>query len=493
MAYDSLTNTFLMTVPEKKFYNMEERIVRSADSHGTMRDGRLCYTFLPIVQLRGSFDNEYQRGEIIIDDTDDSDAFLLHANIKWRGGTTNVEGKHKRNYKIKLDDDTSLFGMRDDDSWILDAGQKDVFRLRNLVAMNLWNDMGSTPYYADKEPEARLGISGTIVEVFLNDEYQGIYNFSENLDRKQLKIKKVSSNSGVRGCVYRTKGYGIAQMYKAAYDYDNHSEMWDKIEVKYPDLSDCDSTDWSTLANAINFVAESSDFDFSQQVGEYFDIPVVIDFCIFGSVMNAYDNRAKNLVWAVYNKKEDKKLTLAPWDLDCTAGQRWVNYFDEKTTSPDTIAFMKFNLTKRLEILNACNFNETFSERYTELRQGVLSTKHVTKLYTDAFMKIKNSGAVSREEQRWSGDSDIKGATLDMEEEYDYICGWINDHLAFMDAKYLDYDVIKKLISKTRIYNLSGQRQSRLSARGIYIIQQADGKTRKVIMSSQVFPAVPDI
>ena len=58
------------------------------------------------------------------------------AKIKWRGGSTNTEGKHKRNYKIKFKEKQQFFGLKADKNWILDAGQQDLFRLRNRIALS---------------------------------------------------------------------------------------------------------------------------------------------------------------------------------------------------------------------------------------------------------------------------------------------------------------------------------------------------------------------
>ena len=63
----------------------------------------------------------------------------------------------KKPYKIKFNDNVQLFGMRTDNNWMLDAGQADVFRMRNRIAMDLWNDMARKPYYAD-EKEGKLKI-----------------------------------------------------------------------------------------------------------------------------------------------------------------------------------------------------------------------------------------------------------------------------------------------------------------------------------------------
>lgn len=52
----------------------------------------------------------------------------------------------------------------------MDAGQADVFRLRNRVATELWNDFARKPYYYANEPNVHTGVRGKVVEVHLNGE-----------------------------------------------------------------------------------------------------------------------------------------------------------------------------------------------------------------------------------------------------------------------------------------------------------------------------------
>ena len=78
----------------------------------------------------------------------------------------------------------------------MDAGQADLFRLRNRIATELWNDIASKPYYADQETDVLTGVRGQVVEVYLNNEYRGIYCLTECMDRKQLKIKKFDKKTG---------------------------------------------------------------------------------------------------------------------------------------------------------------------------------------------------------------------------------------------------------------------------------------------------------
>ena len=468
--YDSETNIMLATIPKSSFgssqtlkIELEEgwsnlkingKKVNDYYTFNTITGGKyypitirnrdqyvitsnITFTFLPIVLLEGDFGYEYQEGRVSLFDPDDISLDTLGGVLKWRGGTTNGADKHKRNYKIKFNEDQQLFGLRTDNKWILDAGQADLFRVRNRIATELWNDMAHKPYYADQEPEARSGVRGRMVELFLNKEYRGIYCLTECMDRKQMKVKKIDKQTGeIRGCLYKAIGYSATQMWNVPSLYDNTSETWESFEVKYPELDDAEETDWSTLWNAINFVVNSNNTDFKAHIAEYFDIPVLIDYYIFINTLNALDNCGKNMYWAVYNKTEDKKLTPAVWDLDASVGQKWVEDHVAGTTgaySPEYKTNINMKLYNRLKNLNVNNFNEAVCKRYHELRSNLLSTDSLIDRFARYFYDIDLSGAASREEYLWSEDTDIKGEELNFESEIYYISYWLARRLKFLD------------------------------------------------------------
>ena len=427
---------------------------------------------LPQVYLNGNFGYDYKEGEIYIVD---SDTIKLKANIKWRGGSTNSDGKHKRNYKIKLYGDVSLLGLREDNNWILDAGQADLFRLRNRIATDLWNDFAEKPYYAYKESGVLSGTKGRVVEVYLNNDYIGIYCLTEVIDRKQLKLKKYHDNI-INGQLWKSEGYGCALMWDIV-PYNNMSDRWDVFEVKYPDLNDLNTTDYSTLYNAVNFVVNSSDEEFMDKVDEYFDMPVLIDYYIILQTMNAYDNIGKNIYWATYDKNEDKKLTLAVWDLDATVGQKWTDKFIPGSSSPEYDININMKLYVRLRQLNANNFNKKVSERYFQLRNNYLSTESLINRYIYYYDLIKGSGATQREEDKWSKDTDIDGEELNFDSEINYIIDWLTKHMSYLDKKMSSISNDIKIVLNNQTdcyYNLYGQRiLKKLSNKGLYI---KDGK-----------------
>lgn len=533
---DTLTNTLLATVPESMFghdamlqvvkeegwqqvdingtdiingtflfsgINAERKwAVTATKADGTQLQATLQFTFLPILQLlpaesnpiiypssggRGvEFSNEYQPGTVLFSHPDSLNTTTLSAKIKTRGGTTNAPGKHKRNYKINFDEDQRFFGLRNDDKWMLDAGQPDVFRLRNRIALDLWNKMARKPYYADQEPKALNGVRGDVVELFLGQEWRGIYNLSEFIDRKQLKLKKLDSKTGqIHGCLYKGVSWNKTTMYDFFGTYDNTKDTFYGYEFKYPELGDdSDTVDWAPLIEASNFANRSTDEEFREHVADYFDIPVLIDYNIFFNVVNAVDNTGKNMYWAVYDahpsnlKTQISKLTPTPWDLDATFGQRWggqlvVEIDEGYYNSPEFKYDFELALTYRFFRDNFNNYIGQLNERYQQLRQPgqPLHTDSILAIVTRYYQAVKNSGAASREEAKWSGDSDVWGDIIDFDTEYVYICDWIRRRMDFIDQtelplfynqSYFDELSIRPQLSNqnsqlSNLYDLSGR------------------------------------
>ncbi|MBR6189953.1 MAG: CotH kinase family protein [Prevotella sp.] len=478
---DIINGTFLFSgiSAERKW------AVTATKADSTQLNATLQFTFLPIVQLLpaegdSQFSNEYQRGMVLFSHPDSATTDTLTARIKWRGGTTNAANKHKRNYKLNFDEDHRFFGLRNDDKWMLDAGQPDVFRLRNRIAMDLWNKMARKPFYADQEPKALNGVRGDIVELFLGNEWRGIYNLSEFIDRKQLKLKKIDDKTGIiRGCLYKGISWNKTKMFDIFDSYDNSKDTFFGYEFKYPELGDdSDTIDWAPLIAANNFARNSTDEEFQQQVDDYFDIPVLIDYNIFFNVVNAVDNVGKNMYWAVYDKTADQRLTPTPWDLDATFGQRWggllIGEIEEGFyNSPEFKLDFELMLTYRMFRDNFNDYLGKLNERYRYLRQPgqPLHTDSILALVSRYYQAVKNSGAAQREEAKWSGDSDVWGDVIDFDTEYAYVCDWIKRRMVFIDETELplfykksyfdELDIQSPTPSPTKdhdnIYDLSGR------------------------------------
>lgn len=449
---------------------------------------QLTFTFLPLLVMEGTFGYDYAQGNISLLSPDAPEPTNSFAKIKWRGGSTNTANKHKRNYKIKTlnekgkKQEISLLGMREDNNWILDAGQVDLFRLRNRIATEIWNDFATKPYYASKEPKAKSGVAGKVVEVILNNEYRGIYSLTEAMDRKELKLKKYDDkNQEFHGQLWKVSSWDKAQFWNIDKDYDNTQETWHAFETKYPDIDDVNPTDYSPLYEAIDFVANSNDETFKKEVADYFDIPVLIDYQLFLETLKPIDNSGKNMYWGIYDIAKSKKLTLAIWDLDASVGQDWhcSAPLHPDYVSPDTELGIKeaFNLYTRLSTLNVDNYNQKVSDRYHELRKTYFSEENLISKYQGYYNMLVKSGAASREETKWSEDSDIGGYPLNFKEEIEYIKNWITKRLNYLDTTQFPSSTGIQTVSHEKeknknmtTYNMLGQKVN-ASYQGIKIIK----------------------
>ena len=436
---------------------------------------KITFTFLPLLVLQGSFGYDYAQGSMSLYSSDATEPTISLIKAKWRGGSTNTADKHKRNYKIKplnfkgKGQDISLLGMREDNNWILDAGQIDLFRLRNRIATEIWNDFATKPYYASKEPKVKSGVTGKVVEVILNNEYRGIYSLTEAMDRKELKLKKYDDkNQEFHGQLWKVSSWDKATFWDIDKDYDNTQETWHAFETKYPDIEDVNPTDYSPLYEAIDFVVNSNDEAFKKEAGDYFDIPVLIDYQLFLETLKPVDNNGKNMYWGIYDVAKSKKLTLAIWDLDASVGQDWhcSTPLHPDYVLPNTDLGVKdvFNLYHRLSSLNVDNYNEKVASRYQELRKTYFSEENLISRYQGYYDMLVKSGAASREECQWSKDSDIGGYPLNFKSEIEYIKNWIINRLNYLDTNQFPISTNiseihqKESLSPKTTYNMLGQK-----------------------------------
>lgn len=436
---------------------------------------KITFTFLPLLVLQGSFGYDYAQGSMSLYSSDATEPTISLIKAKWRGGSTNTADKHKRNYKIKSinfkgkSQDISLLGMREDNNWIMDAGQIDLFRLRNRIATEIWNDFATKPYYASKEPKVKSGVTGKVVEVILNNEYRGIYSLTEAMDRKELKLKKYDDkNQEFHGQLWKVSSWDKATFWDIDKDYDNSQETWHAFETKYPDIEDVNPTDYSPLYEAIDFVVNSNDEAFKKEAGDYFDIPVLIDYQLFLETLKPVDNNGKNMYWGIYDVAKSKKLTLAIWDLDASVGQDWhcSTPLHPDYVLPNTDLGVKdvFNLYHRLSSLNVDNYNEKMASRYQELRKTYFSEENLISRYQGYYDMLVKSGAASREECKWSKDSDIGGYPLNFKSEIEYIKNWIINRLNYLDTNQFPISTHiseihqEKSLSTKTTYNMLGQK-----------------------------------
>lgn len=413
----------------------------------TMLEAQLQFTFLPIVAFSGIFNKttyEIAPFAVMLPDADD---LLGRAKVRYRGSLINQNAVVKRGYHIKFVDDNDekldvkLFGLRNDNSWILEGGAADLLRIRNRVATDLWLDMAAKPYYVADEPNARLGARGQLVEMFVNGEYIGVYNMGEALDRKQMKLMKYDAETlDINGQLWKVDDRSPITLMDSVPPTmpSGRYGKYNLFETKYPDIEEVLPTNYDLLYNLGKLCCEADDSTFAAQIGDLLDVPVVIDHYIFLETLLAFDNQGKNLYWGCYNRNTSPKLTMGVWDLDTSFGHDW-----KVTLAPHSLRVQPWHsiykdfgnhhrFLRRLKELDVDSFNTRVLERYRELREGPLDTQALIDRFTTAVDMLNRSGTAQREKWRFDPDPWMK-ITIDINAELAYVTKWIEQHMDYLD------------------------------------------------------------
>ena len=352
-------------------------------------------------------------------------AITMDAGFKIRG--TSSQQYDKKSYRVELWKDatgtemidTTFLGMRSDDDWNLEAMTAQPLRLRDKIANELWMEMYTLPYQ-ESEPDALPGIRMEYADVFINNEYVGVYALTERMDRKQLGLRKY--NGEIRGVLYKGNGPG-APTFENLPAYDNTSDTWDNYEWVYPNEEEA-SIDWNHLYSFTNFVMNASDNVFNAQYAAQIDKDNVIDYYLFINALKAMDNMGRNIFLARY-KKSSTYLYL-PWDLDAILG------LDTDGSQTNWAGGLMSNgLFDRLtQDCTTNGFVASAKARYNVLYSTYLNPDHIMQLVQNQYNELLESGAYDREHEAWPD------YTVD-ESQLTYMNDWLKDRFHYLDMEIL--------------------------------------------------------
>lgn len=384
---------------------------------------QLEFTLLPIVRI-------YYNYKKILDEPKGPAVFSLvpvngkciteHCGVETRGGTANL--KPKKSIGIEFWDDFEyrkeknqlLLGMYTNDDWMLDAMYIDPSKMRNRVSFDLWEKMQNDALGNDLDV-LKSTIHGRYVEVFMNDEYHGLYCLSELFDAEHLGITDKTEQTGY---LYKSEGWTDATRIVDApcikVDADNH---WCGWEQKFPEFEE--EGEWKPLYNFVKFVAESSDEQFKNELSQYLVVDQVIDFYLLASIMYGYDNVGKNCYLA--SESKNMPFYILPWDMDATWGcnHRGEHLGHDKPITPF--------LLERLVMSDPEGFTHKLKKRYSYLRENLFTLQMLNSMFIKYEKLLVVSGASKRENERWPKNKS------DLHTEVGYISEWIECRMDYLD------------------------------------------------------------
>ncbi|MGA0556503.1 CotH kinase family protein [Larkinella sp. VNQ87] len=395
---------------------------------------KLYFTTFPLISFNTngqpvSEDDNRTPGMVAVGDGINP-VFTASMGIRVRGNTSRLYPKKSFNMELWKDSngneelETSLLGMREDSKWLFLALYNEPLRVNNAAAWASWLRIHQL-YFLSQEPGALAGIRMRYCDVFINNSYHGVYAISEDLDRKQLKLKKTRDSGEIRGELYKSGAKTDATAFLPVFNnnllppFYNNSSTWAGYEMDYPK-----APYWNNLSGLVNFIAKSSDGDFKSQVGAKFKLDNLIDVFLFLNAIGATeDNFGNNQFFARY--KENEPYLLLPWDFDVSFG----NINNKMDASTENIRSNGF--FHRLLTLNPSGFKSRMRKRWFALRQGELATATFKKRLTDTISQLTSEGAYKREELRWPSSLRLSEQTA--------ILTWIDNRMVFLDKYFSDF------------------------------------------------------
>ena len=365
----------------------------------------------------------------------ESDGTIIHSNIgvEFRGRFSQTYDKKSLRIEFWNDttgDDTenySLLGMRDDDDWNLQAMYNEPMRLRNKSAFDLWRQI-DTLYYQEEESKAINGVHYEYVELFVNDEYRGVYGLSERVDRKQLRLKK-EDDGEIRGELYKGILKDVGVLFTGAPSFDNLEDTWKGYEYDYPDI-----IDWTELHKTVSFVVGTDEEMFLESVSSVFDIDNLVNYFIFLNLTRAEDNTGKNIFLAKYDVNEP--YFYVPWDLDGIFGMRWDGV--RWRITDDILSNGLYD--RLLDDTREDGFVALLKQRWTRLRSEVITTENINEIVNANFSYLSYNGIYERERIAWPNTKILN------ENTGNYTTDWLIERIAFLDQAFDNLDVVSSNI-----------------------------------------------
>jgi hypothetical protein len=230
----------------------------------------------------------------------------------------NLKDKNENNNKL------SLLGFESDDDYILNPMWFDDVKVREKLAMDLWNQMA-------EEKGSQLKMSGgQYCELITNEKYEGLRVLQNKIERSYLNLD--ADDILLKG---KNVNKGTVKPPEEVYEvvYSGQSE-----EITFQTIGD-----FFYMKDFTNVNLESW-----------------VDMQLFLHLGNMVDNEAYKNIYYVIERADDKEfLSFIPWDTDMSFGVYWEDGF---RLLPDSVE----NITYRMEY-------ERLKEQYPQLDELLAS------------------------------------------------------------------------------------------------------------------------
>ncbi|TFF88758.1 MAG: hypothetical protein EU548_08450 [Promethearchaeota archaeon] len=362
--------------------------------------------------------DDYVEGQFELESPKEEDNVApINCKIKLRGRLN--ARMPKKGYRLELNDQVSLLGMRGDDDWLLMAMFMDLTNMRIKLAMDLWRGLLPT------DPTAILPESEYVV-LYLNGEFQGLYLLAEKNDRRLFNLDDPQHNAD-SSLIFQSDSHDL-NFFALEHTNDEWDQDWpneyDGIYIK-DDI-------FSRLIPFISNTPEEEFFNDSNGIYTQFEEINLIDFFIFNFFILHLDFWSHN--YFLVRNTYPSKFFLIPWDFDSSFGQFLGRKYDP-TDNQESEIFKRNYLYLRL--MNNEDFKENVKERWFSLRETIWTDNSILDMLSEIYDEIKDIYEIDTNKwYLWYYDIDW---SIKVDEAVEKLFDWIPERLMFCDSYFANY------------------------------------------------------
>lgn len=355
-------------------------IRRSSPTYTTATDGRET--------IRTTFSLFYHEGKA--NSLTDDPAVQTQAEVRYRGNSSRLHDKKGYRISFTLDNrqtsvNHDILDMGPESDWVLHGPFLDKTLLRNYLAMNI---TGQIMNYA---PDVRF------CELFVNDEYQGIYVLMETIKigEDRLNISESDQDSEETSYVFRRDWYDSTNTNTFRDQlYTTSVSPYAMTEIVYPNERVITDTQRDWIISDINYIEKCLySYDYDTPPYSYVDI-LDVDTFVDYAIVNEFSANLDAGNYSTYFYKDIRGLLSAGpvWDFN----NAFNNYSSE---SQMQLGFFMPGQPIYFMLFKDEAFVERVIERYRNLREGVLSEDYLTSFIDSTISYL--GPAIERNYSKW--------------------------------------------------------------------------------------------
>ena len=360
----------------------------------------VVFTGLPIVTLHVHGGEEALGEEYIPARTSissaDHEAINSGAWVHLRGGGF-VKEYPKWSYRVEFHEMTptgddkamrSVLGMPADTDWLLIANAADGTCSRNELAWQLWRDW-------NPDGKAFMLQQSQMVEVFLDDEYVGLYQVMQRIN-EEAEIVRMGGNLGTDYVARVIKDLNIGD--KPVKDWMELTQFW--AELRYAPQGMFNVKAFDKFLPYIYMNDQDgkllSDEEFAKVCAEVMDVRELLEYFLFIQTAGlCHDNVFNNVYMWALRDGDHFTYYLSPWDMDL-AFTKMLGFVE------DTIN-LYHKQTWRMLDMNIGGAQDILWEIWNEKRQTLVTDDAMYVRFENFQEMINRSGAYLRETEKWQG------------------------------------------------------------------------------------------